>query len=313
MIICCGDALVDMLPEQLADGREAYLPVPGGAMYNTAIALGRLGEEAGFFSGFSTDMFGQQLTAHLEDSGVSTAWCVHKPNPTTLAFVKLEEGVARYTFLDENTASRMLSVEALPTFPRSVQALHFGAISLISEPCGSAYEELMSRMRNSAVISFDPNIRPGFVTNELAYRERLRRMMAMSDIIKVSEDDLDWMEPGGQFEHIAHNRVEGGASVVIMTMGAEGARAITETVDITVPATPATVVDTVGAGDTFNAGFLASLRASGVLSKQQLKDLDENTLQTAIEYGSKVAAFTVGQAGANPPWLHELTGDTGSV
>ncbi len=297
---------MDMLPRSLADGSEAYLPVPGGAMYNTAIALGRLGEETGFFSGLSTDMFGEQLIAHLEDSGVSTAYCIRSPNPTTLAFVKLQDGIAKYSFMDENSAGRMLSVDALPTFPETIQALHFGAISLIQEPCGSAFEELMRRVHETAVISLDPNIRPGFVTDELAYRERLRRMIAMSDIIKVSEEDLDWLEPDAAFEQVAHNWLEGGASIVTLTMGAEGTRCITQSIDISVPVTPVKVVDTVGAGDTFNAGFLASLRASGVLSKKLLKVIDKDMLRLAIESGSEVAAYTVSQAGANPPWKRDL-------
>lgn len=306
MIVCCGEALMDMLPRRLADGSVAYQPVPGGALYNTAIALGRLGEETGFFSGLSTDMFGQQLIAHLEDSGVSTAYCMRRPNPTTLAFVTLDDGIAKYSFLDENSAVRTLSIDAIPTFPETVHAFHFGAISLIPEPCGSTFEELMRRMRETVVISLDPNIRPGFVTNESEYRERLRHMIAMSDIIKISEEDLDWMQPGGRFEQVAHNWIEGGASMVTLTMGGEGSRCITQSDDISVPATPVKVVDTVGAGDTYNAGFLSSLRASGVLSKKDLKVLDKDTLRMAIEYGSKVAAYTVSQAGANPPWRQDL-------
>ncbi len=197
MFLVCGESLMDMLPRLLADGSEAYLPVPGGALYNTAIALGRLGEETGFISGISTDMFGEQLIAHLEESGVSTDYCVRSTNPTTLAFVKLTDGIAKYSFMDENTAGRMLSVDALPALPENVHAFHFGAISLIQEPCGSAFEALMRRVHATAVISLDPNIRPGFVTDESAYRERLRHVIAMSDIIKVSEEDLEWLEPDG--------------------------------------------------------------------------------------------------------------------
>lgn len=299
-----------MLSRNLADGSEAYMPVPGGALYNTAIALGRLGEDAGFFSGLSTDIFGQKLIAHLEDSGVSTAYCVRSPNPTTMAFVSLKDGIAQYSFLDENTAGRMLNIDAIPSLPKSVKALHFGAISLIPEPCGTTFEEFMSRARKDFVISLDPNIRPGFVVNEPAYRERLRHMIGMSDIIKVSEEDLLWLEPGGRFEHIAQNWIEGGAMVVTLTMGAEGARSITSSLDIQVAATPAEVVDTVGAGDTFNAGFLASLRASGVLSKQNLATLNEDTLRDAIAYGARAAAYTVGQAGANPPWIKDMQSRT---
>jgi len=306
MIICCGESLIDMLPTELADGRNAFVPVPGGGLFNTAIALGRLGESTGFVSGISTDMFGQLLIQHLEDSRVSTAYCVRSSNPTTLAFVTLVNGIAQYSFLDENTAGRMLDVQALPSLPEKVKALHFGGISLIAEPCGSTYEEFLRRMKHAKVISFDPNIRPGFITDEQAYRTRLRRMIGMSDIIKVSEEDLEWMEPGGRFEHIAHNWIDGGASVVTLTMGGGGARSITKTLDVHIPVEPVEVVDTVGAGDTFNAGFLASLTASGALTKTHIRNLNEQCLREALSYGSKVAAFTVSQVGANPPWRDQL-------
>ncbi|WP_020593076.1 carbohydrate kinase family protein [Kiloniella laminariae] len=306
MIVCCGEALIDMLPRKIEDDRDAFIPVPGGAIYNTAVALGRLGEKAGFFSGISTDALGQQLVAHLEASGVHTAYCVRSPKATTLAVVTLADGHAQYSFYDENTAGRMLDVDALPNLSEAVQALHFGGISLIPEPCGSSYEELMRRAYEAVVISFDPNIRPGFVVDEAAYRARLCRMLAMSDIIKVSEEDLAWMEPGSHFEQSARNWIEGGAAIVTLTRGGGGARSITKTTDVEIAAKPVTVIDTVGAGDTFNAGFLASLRGRDLLTKEKIRTISSADLKAALEYGAGVAAYTVGQVGANPPWKHQI-------
>ena len=131
-------------------------------------------------------------------------------------------------------------------------------------------------------------------------------MIGMSDIIKVSDEDLAWLAPGGEFKRVASNWIENGAAVVTLTQGDKGARAITQSVDLTVPAMQANVVDTVGAGDSFNAGFLASLRSSGALSKPMLRTLGRETLQTALEFASRIAAHTVGNAGANPPWRQEL-------
>jgi fructokinase len=151
VILCSGEALIDMLPRHLDDGSEVFLPVPGGALFNTAVALGRLGEETCFLSGISTDIFGEKLIAYLKESGVGTDYCVRSPRPTTLAFVTLKSGNAQYTFVDENTAGRMLETSALPSLPASVQAFHFGAISLIPEPCGATFEEQMSRHHQTSV------------------------------------------------------------------------------------------------------------------------------------------------------------------
>jgi fructokinase len=306
MIFCCGEALIDMLPRQLTDGGEAFLPVPGGAVFNTAIALGRLGEDVHFFSGLSTDMFGNRLVAHLEESGVDTSLCKRSARPTTLAFVALTDGNAQYVFYDEETAGRMLDIADLPDLPDEARALHFGAISLIPETCGSAYEELMRRYHGAKVVSLDPNIRPGFVDDEAAYRDRLRRMTAMSDIIKVSEEDLSWLEPDREFEPVARDWIDNGAKVVVLTRGSQGVRAVTRTLEVEVPARKTEVVDTVGAGDSFNAGFLAGLRRQGALSKSTLMSLSRDALTAALQLAAEVAAFTVGQAGANPPWANQL-------
>ena len=306
MIICCGEALIDMLPRRLPDGTQVFLPVPGGAIFNTAITLGRLGEDVHFFSGLSTDMYGRQLTAHLEESNVDTTFCRRTARPTTLAFVNLNNGNAEYTFYDENTAGRMLEIADLPDLHKQTQALHFGAISLVPEPCASTYEELMRRYHGTAVISLDPNIRPNFIQDEPAYRDRIKRMCDLSDIIKVSQDDLDWLEPGKKFETAAREWLSTGAKIVLLTMGEKGVRAITPSLDLAVPAIRTNVVDTVGAGDSFNAGFLADLRKSGNLHKNKLESVNKTTLHSALTFASRIAAFTVGQAGANPPWAREL-------
>jgi len=306
LILCCGEALIDMLPRVLDDGSEAFLPVPGGALFNTAVALGRLGEETGFLSGISTDIFGQKLIARLEESGVGTAYCVRSPRPTTLAFVTLDNGNAQYTFVDENTAGRMLEASTLPSLPESIEALHFGAISLIPDPCGRTFEDVMRRHHGTSVISLDTNIRPGFVADKTAYRGRLLRMIGMSDIVKVSEEDLAWLDPEGDFDSLSRSWIDAGVSVVTLTKGGDGARSVTRSLDFTVPSKPVTVVDTVGAGDTFNAGFLASLQRHGASQKQALKSIDEDTLRMALDFATHVAAVVVGRAGANPPWQHEV-------
>jgi fructokinase len=131
-------------------------------------------------------------------------------------------------------------------------------------------------------------------------------MIGMSDIVKVSEEDLAWLDPSGDFESLSRAWIDAGVSIVTLTMGAEGARSVTRSLDVTVPSKPVTVVDTVGAGDTFNAGFLASLRKQGALQKQDLKSIYEGTLRRALEFSTRVASVVVSRAGANPPWQHEI-------
>lgn len=306
MIVCCGEALIDMLPRSLPDGSNVLLPATGGAVYNTAIALGRLGVDTGFFSGLSTDMFGRMLEADLKASGVDASLCARSARPTTLAFVELTNGNARYTFYDEQTAGRMLNHGDLPEFDHDVEALHFGAISLIPEPCGGAYEALLSREALHRVISFDPNIRVNFISDEQSHRARMRRMIANSDIIKVSDEDLAWIEPDQSASETIDGWIAAGASLVVMTMGADGARAFCAAGDIRVPIVPVEVIDTVGAGDSFDAGLLAGLRQQNLLSKPTLQNISLDGLGQALGLAAAVASIVVSRAGANPPWKYEL-------
>lgn len=306
MILCCGEALIDMLPRRTTGDEPAFAPYAGGAVFNTAIALGRLSAPTGFFSGLSTDLFGEVLTDTLAASHVNTALCARSRRPTTLAFVKLVNGQATYAFYDENTAGRLLSVADLPVLPPSVTALFFGGISLVNDPAASTYATLMAREAPDRVTMIDPNIRPGFITDEAAYRARIAAMIALADIVKLSDEDLHWLEGVGEIADLARGLLAKGPKLALITEGAKGARAITATQDRFVAATPVTVADTVGAGDTFNAGALAALHAAGALEKAALASLPDATLDAALSLGTRAAAVTVSRPGANPPWAHEL-------
>ena len=230
MILCCGEALIDMLPRETTSGEPAFAPYPGGAVFNTAIALGRLGAPAGFFSGLSTDLFGQLLDETLAASGVDASPAARSDRPTTLAFVRLVNGQASYAFYDENTAGRMLALGDVPD--TQAQAYFFGGIYLAAEPAGSTYEAMMLKRAESAVTMIDPNIRPSFITAPAAYRARADRMLAAADIVKISDEDLEWLKGNDDGAALVSDRTR----VVLLTRGAEGATVFTAAGQFTVPA-----------------------------------------------------------------------------
>lgn len=307
MILSCGEALIDMLPRTSTLGELAFAPYAGGAVFNTAIALGRLGAPAAFFSGISTDMLGEILADTLAASMVDIGFCARPARPTTVAFVKLVNGQATYAFYDENTAGSMLAQTDLPALPATVHTLFFGGISLVTEPAASTYEAFQAREAGVKVTMIDPNIRPAFVAGkEMAYRARIGRMMAKADIVKLSDEDLHWLMGAGDIVDLARQILAQGPKLVFLTEGAVGARAVTATQNRFVAAQKVEVADTVGAGDTFNAGALASLHNDGALTKARLAAITDGELDAALSLGTRAAAITVSRAGANPPWANEL-------
>jgi fructokinase len=306
MILSCGEALIDMLPRTSTLGEPCFAPYAGGAVMNTAIALGRLGAPSGFFSGLSNDMLGEILTQTLEASKVDTSFCARSGRPTTVAFVKLVNGQATYAFYDENTAGLMLSQDQLPTLPAHITTLFFGGISLVNDPAASTYAALQARECATRVTMIDPNIRLGFIAGkEAQYRARIEGMIARADIVKLSDEDLAWLIPGDA-EAAARQILSQAPKIVFVTEGAAGARAITATQNRFVAAQKIVVADTVGAGDTFNAGALASLHAAGALTKARIAAVTDAELDAALSLGTRAAAITCSRPGANPPWAHEL-------
>ena len=220
--------------------------------------------------------------------------------------MQLADGHASYVFYDEGTAGRMLFEADLPALDDDVEAMLFGAISLIPEPCGSTYEALMRREHGRRVTMLDPNIRPDFIPDRNAHLARMERMMGMADIVKLSDEDLAWLGFAERPQDFVDKWLEQGPKLIVVTRGSRGATAHARGLAVSVTPPRVSVVDTVGAGDTFNAGLLASLHAQGALTRGSIAGLTEAAIRGALELAAKAAAVTVSRAGANPPWKHEL-------
>ncbi|PHQ70740.1 MAG: carbohydrate kinase [Paracoccus sp.] len=301
MILCAGESLIDMVPEN-----GTFRPLAGGAVYNTTVALGRLGEPTAYLWPISRDAFGDMLLDPLTEAGVDTSLCPRSNRLTTLAVVTLSNGDARYSFYDEGSAGRMLSPEDLPQLPADIEALFIGGISLVPDPCGAAIEALAARHHENLPVMIDPNIRPFFISDADGFRARLDRLLPLTDIVKLSADDLEWLYPDLAHEDAARKVLDLGPRMVLQTGGAAGARAHWAGDTIVAPAIRTTVADTIGAGDTFNAGILASLRRQGALSKPGLAAITADQIRAALTLGAQAAAITVSRPGANPPWAHEM-------
>jgi fructokinase len=308
MIVCCGEALIDFLPRENAQGETVFQPFNGGSVFNTAIALGRLGGKTYLFCGLSTDFFGDQLREGLKASNVDTKFCRSKDKHTTLAFVKLFNGHARYSFIDEASAGRSLAKVDLPKLAAATKALHFGSISLIPDPEGATYEALEKREAKKRVISLDPNIRASLITNKKQHMARLLRMIALADIVKTSDEDIAYMYGKKSVASVAKAWLSSGAKVIAVTAGGEGVQLFTKRFTTRISARHVKVADTVGAGDTFTAGLLHALSVNGLLTKPAIAKLEQAQLERAATFAAHAASITCSRPGANPPWKKEMAG-----
>ena len=260
----------------------------------------------GFLPGISTIFSAIVWLKGLKEAGVSPKFIRRKDLHTTLALVKLTDGHARYSFIDEGSAGRMLEKRDIPKLPKSVKALHFGSISLIPEPSGGTYEALLKKAAKSRVISLDPNIRPTVIKDKKKHMARLKRMIAKADLVKISDEDVDYMTGKQDFAKAAKAWLKLGAKIVAITRGGEGVEVFTKKHSLSLAAPKVKVADTVGAGDTFTAGFLTYLHRNALLTKKAMANIEATQLMHAAEFAMKCAAVTVSRPGANPPWANEV-------
>jgi len=307
MILCCGEALIDMVPGTSLNGDACFVPKAGGAIFNTAIALGRLGADVSLFTGVSDDLFGAILKNELKASRVRTDHLVRRDQPCSLAFVELNAGNAEYTFYTDNAADTSLEEADLPTDLSDVKALFFGGISLCTDPTAASLHSFMKTKADTCVTMIDPNIRAAFISDEAAYRARLSDMIATSDMLKVSDEDLDWLVPETQGIGAQLATLVGADTLVFVTKGADGAEAYLGGEKIAHALGEAVeVADTIGAGDTFNAAVLHVLDQHGLLESPAGFSVETPVVQRALDFAVVAAAKTVSKQGANPPWDHEL-------
>jgi fructokinase len=310
MIICAGESLIDMVSYATEKGEVQYTPHVGGSILNSAIALGRLGADAYYCGAVSNDTFGGLIEDCLRDSKVQEDFIIKTHRHTTLAYADVTDGVAKYTFVDEHSAGRLIDENSLKPFVNKInnaKALLVGGISLQAEPCGTSWQWLVEQVAGGCVIYFDANIRPDFIEDKDKYLERFERLTRKVDIIKISEEDYSYLYGEQDFEKVSAEWLEKGIKMIVLTLGEKGAKVMYGGGrEISVDIEPVKVIDTIGAGDSFNAGLLFDLDKQKMLDREKLATIDTSTLQKTLTFANQIARFTVTQKGANPPWLDQL-------
>jgi fructokinase len=306
MIVVAGESLIDLLvaPDGWVEA------IPGGGPYNVARALGRLGRPVAFLGRLSTDRFGAILRANLAVEGVDLDLAPSTDAPTLLAVAELDAtGGATYRFYAEGTAAPGLEPADVPGgLPPATTAFHVGTLGLVFEPIATTIEGLVATAPPDVLVMADPNCRPTAIRDPAAYRARLERILGRVDVLKVSVDDLAWLDPRSEPLASARRLLDRGPAAVLITDGSRQVRLLTRrgATELAVPLVR--VVDTVGAGDAFGAGFLAAWTGAG----RGRADLDDDaTLVSATRFAIDVGSRTTTRAGAEPPTLAELEGVAG--
>ncbi|HEX2754877.1 MAG TPA: carbohydrate kinase, partial [Candidatus Limnocylindrales bacterium] len=300
-IVVAGESLVDLLVRP--DG--GVTATPGGGPFNVARALGRLGLPVAYLGRLSTDPFGRLLRARLVADGVDLGLTPTTDDPTLLAVVEIDDdGTATYRFHAIGSAAVGLGPRDVANgLPVETTALHIGTLGLVLEPMASTIAGLVATAPPGVLVMADPNCRPSAIADPAAYRSRLATLMRRVDVVKLSADDLAWLDPERDVVDASRAILESGPAVVLLTDGGHPTRIVTRRHVVEVAVPEVTVVDTVGAGDAFGAGFLAAWTRAG-RGRLELEDLD--AVNDATRFAIEVGAVTVGRAGADPPTLAEL-------
>src|SRR5258706_7981196 len=302
MLLSCGDALIDFLPVNSAHGRDAFVPMGGGSCLNIAIGRARLGARAGFVGGISTDLFGRMIADHALASGVDLQYATRSEHQTTLAFVRTVSGEPQYGFYDAETASRnwIYKSGAIPF--SEIDAIHVGSTTLVDQTVAAQTFAMVEEARNSVTISFDPNCRPNLTRDKVEYVSRMAAFAAAADIIRMSDLDFQYLYGDRDYAGRASSLIMAGASLVVVTRGAQGVLAWHGKAGmLEVEAPIIEVVDTIGAGDSFQAALLYALQALEIIRRRPLGEMNARELRGVLSFASSCAAYTCKRAGADPP------------
>ena len=296
----CGEALIDLIP--VRPGSDQRQVIPGGGPANTAHALARLDIPTEFIGGLSDDQYGQRMRSEFIAGRVGLTFTPEHQLPTCLAIVSIDvDGGATYEFKIDGTATFAFTAENLPD-PKVIQpdAIYIGTLATIIEPGASILKDWIIQAKDYAPIIYDPNIRSSVISDRSRYQEVVKEWVALSNVVKASEDDLAWLYPETNPLEIARSWVTQGVQVVVITKGENGIVGVTENQEVSIPGVKVEVIDSVGAGDTVGAVLVEALVEFGL--EKLTRDLLSHTLHRA----ALAAAITCSRAGANPPTKAEL-------
>ncbi|WP_334171750.1 carbohydrate kinase family protein [Sinomonas sp.] len=306
MLTVIGEGLIDVVHKPT--GTEAH---PGGSPLNVAIGLARLDHPVQFLGRYGDDPNGRLLTEHLKGAGVLVPLPPDE-SPTSVATAELDhKGAATYMFdLDWHLPDLR---DRLSTLLGATTLLHTGSIATVLEPGAAQVLSAVERARPRATIGFDPNCRPTITTDREAVRPLVERFVALADVVKASDEDLEWLYPGVDPLESARRwkglGVPEGPSIVVVTRGGDGPWGICAAGEVEVPAAKVRVADTVGAGDSFMSALLSGVvdrELDGAQRRSELRRIDADELRRILDFAARAAAVTVSRPGANPPTRAEV-------
>ncbi|GAA4662587.1 carbohydrate kinase family protein [Arthrobacter cryoconiti] len=317
MLTIMGEALID---EVVREGQDP-IPHVGGSPLNVAVGLARLGHPVQFLGRYGKDPYGAMVAAHLQKNGVLVP-VAPDDLPTSVARAVLDtEGAAEYEFdLDWELPAAAAGPGGAPNFMMAATTLvHTGSIAAMLAPGAQQVLTAVIAAHPRATISYDPNVRPTIIPDVAYAREQAEKFVALSDVVKASDEDLAWLYPGVDPKKSARAWLEiggtgassgtEGPAMVVLTQGGQGPWAICAAGEVSCQVPAVNVVDTVGAGDSFMAALLSALverELDGAQRRSALRTITCEQLQELLHYAAQAAAITVSRAGANPPTRAEL-------
>ncbi|GAA3732232.1 carbohydrate kinase [Plantactinospora mayteni] len=295
-----GEALVDVVHGRGGSVRRHA----GGSPANVAVGLARLDRPVHLLTRTGDDPHGALVRGHLRAAGVRLVGTTVDDRPTATAAAFLDAtGAARYEF------DLHWELPDAPPLPAGIVALHVGSIGAYLEPGADAVDRIVRELRGRATVSYDPNIRPALAADPDRVRNQIVAMVGLSDLVKVSDEDLAWLWPDASPEAVATEWLGSGPAIVVVTEGARGSFALTRDGLTRVPARPVSVVDTVGAGDAFTVGLLDALAAADLLGagrRAALRRVDGPTLHRVLDHAARLSAYVCARPGAQSPSTADL-------
>ncbi len=307
MFVVAGEALMDVFTGATTPTGMALDARIGGSPLNVAFGLARLGQPVAFLGGISHGELGGRLVDALRAEGVSLDAVHRSAAPTTISLVGVDaKGVPEYAFYGTGAADRTLPLAALDRMPAGARLLHVGSYTMVVGDTAATQRALVERVRGRLVVSYDPNLRLNVEPNLQAWRDTLEWMLPRTDVLKLSDEDLGLLYPGIDPAAFAADCLAKGAGLVALTRGGKGAFAWHASGTVEVPPVVVDVIDTVGAGDTFQAALLARFEELGVLSPAGVRGMGAETLLDAMRFAAAAAAITCSRRGADLPRRAEL-------